>query len=102
MFEWLFKKLWSKKSVHKLPLTRLVAAPFTVHQGKRYRATVTLDWGEQLVASNDYIANMLAGYGFEKVVVTGAGAKRLAEGTWGRPDAAAPPDPHLSNVIEVV
>jgi len=100
MFEWLFKYLWSQKR-GKTPDPTLEAVSYTVHQGKRYRATVTLSWGEQMVATNDYIGNMLVGYGFKNVSVKGDGARRTAEGVWGKPDTTAPLETHLSNVVEV-
>lgn len=56
-------------------------AEFTFGQGKRYRATLTLGWIEQ-IASNDMIAAEFAKAGFGEVVVQGEGETRLAQGTW--------------------
>lgn len=77
------------------------AGTFTVHQGKRYQATVTLNWFEQQVATNETIAGQLATLGFSKVVVTGSGATRQAAGTWTGPDTTEQIDPHLSNIVEI-
>jgi subtilisin family serine protease len=76
------------------------AASFTVHHGRRYRATVTLSGFTQF-ADNDTVAREIAGYGFTNVIVTGSGGTRLAEGTWNGPDTTAQLDSHLSNVIEL-
>jgi hypothetical protein len=77
------------------------AATFTVRQGKRYQAVVTLNWFEQQVATNATIAGQLATLGFSSVVVTGAGATRQVAGTWMGADTTAQIDAHLSDIVEV-
>jgi peptidoglycan hydrolase-like protein with peptidoglycan-binding domain len=75
-------------------------AVFTLHQGKRYRATVTLNFFEQF-ASNETIEEMLKTAGFTDVRVTGDGTTRVAKGRWMRPDITGPVDPHLSDILEL-
>lgn len=60
-------------------------AVFTVRQGRRYRATITLGWIERW-ASNDMIAEKLTAAGFSDVSVSGSGATRTAEASWPGPD----------------
>ena len=76
------------------------AATFTVRHGKRYQATVTLNWFEQQVATNETIAGQLAKLGFGSVTVTGTGATRQVAGTWMGADTTAQIDAHLSNIVE--
>jgi hypothetical protein len=76
------------------------AATFTVHHGRRYRATITLNGFEQF-ASNNMVADQLTKYGFANVTVSGSGAKRVAEGLWTGPDTTAQIDPHLSHIVEL-
>lgn len=79
------------------------AAPggmFTVHRGRRYRATLRLSGFEQ-IAGNDLIGDKLTSYGFKDVVVTGSGATRIAIGTWGGNDTTAQLDPHIVSVEEL-
>jgi hypothetical protein len=64
------------------------AGEFTVHQGKRYRATLALNSVERL-ADNALIARRFRALGFSKVRVSGAGAVRRVEGVWPRKDASA-------------
>jgi hypothetical protein len=73
---------------------------FTVRQGKRYRATLTLGWLERW-ASNDTIAGKLRDAGFAEVVVTGSGGTRTAEAIWPGPDATAEMPGQITQVIEV-
>ncbi len=54
---------------------------FTVQQGKRYRAVISLGLLESL-AGNGMIADRLREAGFTDVVVKGAGATREAVGLW--------------------
>jgi hypothetical protein len=75
-------------------------AKFTVHQGRRYRATVRLSGFEQL-ASNAQIVDQLTQLGFRDATVTGSGGTRVAEGLWTGPDTTAQLDPHLSDVVEL-
>jgi len=79
------------------------AATFTVHHGKRYQATVTLNWFEQQIATDQAIAGQLSQVGFTdvKVTPTGSEATRLVAGTWMGPDTASQIDPHLSNIVEL-
>ncbi|MGH6736084.1 MAG: hypothetical protein ACRECX_08395 [Methyloceanibacter sp.] len=63
-------------------------AHFTVHKGKRYRATVRLGLF-QSVASNEMVADKFREVGFTDVVVTGTGRTRHTEGTWPHKDASA-------------
>src|SRR5215475_13301510 len=64
------------------------AGEFTVHQGKRYRATLSLNSVERL-ADNALIARKFRALGFSAVRVSGAGAIRHVEGVWPRKDATA-------------
>src|SRR5262245_33433702 len=64
------------------------AGEFTVHQGKRYRATLTLNSVERL-ADNALIARKFRALGFTSVRVSGAGSMRHVEGVWPRKDATA-------------
>ena len=64
------------------------AGEFTVHQGKRYRATLALNSVERLV-DNALIAKKFSALGFSKVRVSGTGATRRVEGVWPRKDATA-------------
>jgi alpha-L-fucosidase len=73
------------------------AGEFTVHKGKRYRATLSLNSVERL-ADNALIASKFRALGFSKVRVSGAGAIRKVEGVWPRKDASTPL-PH--QIIEV-
>jgi hypothetical protein len=77
------------------------AATFTVRHGKRYQATVTLNWFEQQVATNETIAGQLAKLGFSNVTVSGTGATRQVAGTWMGADTTAQIDAHLGNIVEV-
>jgi len=73
---------------------------FTVKRGKRYRATITLDFLEQL-AGNDTIAAKLQAAGFEQVHVSGSGATRHAEAVWPNADTTAPLPPQVIAVSEI-
>ena len=64
------------------------AGEFTVHEGKRYRATLVLNSVERLV-DNALIARKFSALGFSKVRVSGTGATRRVEGVWPRKDATA-------------
>ena len=72
---------------------------FTVRQGKRYRAVITLGWLERW-ASNDTIAAKLKDAGFSDVVVQGSGATRTAEALWPGPDTTAEMPSQITQVIE--
>jgi kumamolisin len=73
---------------------------YTVRQGHRYSATVTLMGLEQF-ASNSLIEDKLSELGFRNVVVTGEGGTRRAEGVWTGPDTTVQLDSHLSNVVDL-
>jgi chitosanase len=73
---------------------------FTVHTGRRYRATLNLNGFYQL-ASNDMVAAELQRYGFNDVSVSGSGSTRYAEGTWSGPDTTAQLDDRIVSVVEV-
>ena len=66
-----------------------LAGEFTVEQGKRYRATLSLTSVERL-ADNELIARKFRALGFSKVHVSGSGATRRVEGVWPGKDASAP------------
>jgi hypothetical protein len=76
------------------------AGEFTVHQGKRYRATLSLNSVERL-ADNALIARKFRALGFAKVRVSGAGAIRRVEGVWPREDASAPLPPQIVAVASL-
>ena len=63
-------------------------ASFTVHQGKRYRATISLGLLQRW-ASNDTIADRLEAAGFTEMSISGSGRTRIAEALWPGPDATA-------------
>jgi hypothetical protein len=73
---------------------------FTVRQGKRYRATITLGRLERW-ASNEMIADKLHGAGFTDVKVEGSGGTRQAEALWPIPNATAEMPSQITAVIEV-
>jgi hypothetical protein len=75
-------------------------ATFTVRQGRRYRATISLGMLERL-ASNDTIAEKLRAAGFSDVTVTGSGPLRTAEALWSKPDATADMPQQIAAVTEV-
>jgi hypothetical protein len=75
-------------------------ATFTVRQGRRYRATISLGMLERL-ASNDTIAEKLRTAGFSDVTVTGSGPVRIAEALWSKPDATADMPQQIAAVAEV-
>src|SRR6476620_4878474 len=76
------------------------AGEFTVHQGKRYRATLSLNSVERL-DDNALIARKFRALGFSKVRVSGTGAIRLVEGVWPRKDASAPLPPQIVAVAVI-
>jgi hypothetical protein len=75
-------------------------AHFTVHRGKRYRATIALSWLESF-AGNDTIAGRLQAAGFTDVSVTGTGASRIAEARWPGPDTTAEMPVQIAEVTEI-
>jgi hypothetical protein len=75
-------------------------AAFTVQQGKRYRATISLGLFERF-ASNETIAAKLRDAGFSDVQVTGSGGTRYAEAIWPGADATAEMPSQIASVAEV-
>jgi len=75
-------------------------AIFTVQQGKRYRATITLGWLERL-AGNETIAERLRAAGFSEVSVSGNGGTRVAEALWAGPDSTGEMPAQVTQVIEI-
>jgi hypothetical protein len=73
---------------------------FTVHQGKRYRATLSLNWVERL-ASNEMVAKKLRDVGFAEVHVSGRGATRRADALWPTADASAEIPTQIKSIEEV-
>ena len=64
------------------------AGEFTVHQGKRYRATLSLGSVERM-ADNAQIAQKFRALGFVSVRVSGSGATRKVEGVWPGKETSA-------------
>lgn len=97
MFGWLFDRQWNKRRSDD---RNLEGVKFTVRQGRRYKATITLvgieSWG-----GNSTIAGKLIEAGFKDVKVTGGGYRRTGEGTWSKSDTTAEIDSHLSNITEM-
>lgn len=75
-------------------------ATFTVRQGKRYRASLSLGWLERW-AGNDTVAEKLKAAGFSEVSVSGEGGKRVAEALWAGPDATGEMPSQVIEVVEV-
>ena len=73
---------------------------YTVHRGRRYRATLALGFFEQL-APNSEIEARLRNYGFADVHATGSGSVRQAVALWPGPDTTAALDPHIVKVEEL-
>ena len=76
------------------------AGEFTVHQGTRYRATLSLNSVERL-ADNALIARKFRALGFSNVRVSGTGTIRRVEGVWPRKDASAPLPPQIVAVAKL-
>jgi hypothetical protein len=75
-------------------------AAFTVHQGKRYRASISLGMLESF-ASNDTIAERLQTAGFIDISVSGVGRTRIAEALWRDADATAELPKQITEVVEL-
>ncbi len=75
-------------------------ATFTVQQGKRYRATISLGLFERF-AGNETIAAKLREAGFSDVQVTGSGGTRHAEALWPGADASAEMPSQVASVAEM-
>ena len=76
------------------------AGEFKVQQGKRYRATLSLNSVERL-ADNNLIERKFRALGFSGVRVSGTGAIRRVEGVWPRKDASAPLPPQIVAVARL-
>lgn len=75
-------------------------ASFTVRQGKRYRATITLG-GMERWASNEMIAAKLREAGFAEVAVSGVGSTRVAEAVWAGADTTGDMPSQIADIVEV-
>ncbi|MBI1651290.1 hypothetical protein [Hyphomicrobium sulfonivorans] len=73
---------------------------FTVRQGCRYRATLTLGMLESL-ASNTMIASKLEDAGFAEVSVEGQGSVRQATALWPNGDTSAAMPKQVTSVEEI-
>jgi hypothetical protein len=73
---------------------------FTVHQGKRYRATITLNLVERL-ASNEIVAQKFRNLGFSDVQVLGRGGTRSVKALWPAQDASAEIPPQIKSIDEI-
>ncbi|HJU31757.1 MAG TPA: hypothetical protein VJ740_09885 [Hyphomicrobiaceae bacterium] len=73
---------------------------FTVRNGRRYRATISLGWLERL-AGNDVIAAKLRDAGFRDVRVSGSGATRLAEATWPGEEVTGQMPSQITEITEI-
>jgi hypothetical protein len=70
------------------------ATEFTIHHGKRYRATLALS-SIELLADNATIAQKFRAMGFMRVRVSGAGATRRVEGVWPGKDTSTNLPPQI-------
>lgn len=75
-------------------------ANFTVRQGKRYRATISLGLLERF-ASNEMIAKRFDDIGFSEVLVSGNGSSRVAEALWALPDADGDIPAQVTELVEI-
>ena len=75
-------------------------APYTVHKGRRYAATVRLSFF-QSVASNEIVADKFREVGFTNVEVTGSGRTRHAKGSWTHDDVSAEIPDEVSDIRDV-
>jgi hypothetical protein len=73
---------------------------YTVRQGRRYQATITLGFVESF-AGNEIIADRLRQAGFADVSVEGTGALRYAAGVWPGDDATAELPEQITAVTEI-
>ncbi len=73
---------------------------FSLRQGQRYRATLSLGLFEQF-ATNEMIAERLRAAGFADVRVDGEGKIRRAEGVWQQSDMIAELPQQVKSVTEV-
>jgi hypothetical protein len=77
----------------------ITVATFTVRQGHKYRATISLGLLEGL-AGNDVIADRLRDAGFVDVAVEGSGSTRRAVGLWPHNASAELPS-QITAVTEI-
>ena len=75
-------------------------AVFTVEQGKRYSAEISLRFFERIV-SNETIESRLRDAGFTTVRVEGSGATRHAEAFWPGPDTTAKMPAQIATIAEL-
>ena len=75
-------------------------ASYTVHKGRRYRATITLGFFQRL-ASNDTVAGKFREVGFTEVDVSGSGRNRLGQALWPLADASAEIPDEVTSVSEI-
>ena len=75
-------------------------AVFTVGQGKRYRAEISLRFFERMV-SNETIESRLREAGFTAVRVEGSGATRHAEALWPGPNTTAEMPAQIASIAEL-
>jgi hypothetical protein len=73
---------------------------FTVRQGRRYWAEITLGFIERL-AGNDRVAQEFSKVGFSEVEVRGAGRRREATGLWPLADATAEIPARITDIREL-
>ena len=73
---------------------------FTAHQGKRYRATITLGFFQGLFG-NDKVPGKFEKVGFTEVEVLGSGRNGLGRGLWPHADASAEVPPEITSVTEM-
>jgi len=73
---------------------------FTVRRGKRYQATILLNWIERL-ANNEIVAQKFRDLGFSDVQVLGRGGTRSAQALWPVRDATAEIPPQIKTIEEV-
>ena len=75
-------------------------AVFTVEQGKRYRAEISLRFFERIV-SNETIESRLREAGFTDVRVRGSGAVRHAEALWPGADTTAEMPAQIATIAKL-
>ena len=75
-------------------------AVFTVEQGKRYRAEISLGFFERIV-SNETIESRLREAGFADVRVEGSGATRHALALWPGSDTTAEMPAQIASIAEL-
>jgi hypothetical protein len=73
---------------------------FTVRTGRRYRATLALNWAERL-AGNERIARYLREAGFTEVEVSGSGGTRIATALWPHKDRTGEIPTQIAEIEEL-